>query len=145
MGYIKIWVHVVWTTKNREPLLQPEIRYKIFEHIREQARKKEIQLDFINGYSEHVHGLISLGSGFSIDKVVQLLKGESSCWINKAKMLDQQFEWQEEYFAVSVSESLVGRVRNYIRNQEEHHRKCSFQEEYDEFLVKQGFKSSISG
>ena len=145
MGYIKIWVHVVWTAKNREALLLPEIRYKIFKHFREQARKKEIQLDFINGYSEHVHCLISLCSGFSIEKVVQLLKGELSFWINKAKMLDQQFEWQEEYFAVSVSESLITRVRNYIRNQEEHHRTRSFQEEYDEFLVKQGFKSSISG
>jgi REP element-mobilizing transposase RayT len=145
MGYIKIWVHVVWTTHNRESFLQPEIRYRIFEHIRGQARKKEIYLDFINGYSEHVHCLISLNSGECIDKIVQLLKGESSFWINKEKLLDRKFRWQEEYFAVSVSASLVDRVRNYIRRQEEHHRKRSFEEEYRDFLQKPGFYGVVSG
>jgi putative transposase len=145
MAYIKIWVHLVWTTKNREPLLTTGIRKQVFDHIRKNAIDKNIYLDFINGYAEHVHCLISLGSGQTIEKIAMLLKGESSYWINKNKLIREKFEWQDEYFAVSVSESVVSRVRDYIKNQEEHHRKKSFQEEYDEFMNKYGFDKFVSG
>jgi REP element-mobilizing transposase RayT len=139
MGYVKIWVHLVWTTKNREPLLIREIRQDIFCHIRENAKKKGIYIDFINGHSEHVHCLISMSSGQSIDKILMLLKGESSHWINKNKLLRKKFEWQDEYFAVSISESSLNQVRNYIKNQENHHKKKSFNDEYQEFMNKYKF------
>jgi len=84
MGFVKIWVHLVWTTKKREPILTREIRREIFKHIRENAERKGIYIDFINGHLEHVHCLISLGSGQSIDKIMMLLKGESSHWINQS-------------------------------------------------------------
>lgn len=67
-----------------------------------------------------------------------LLKGESSHWINQKAMTKTKFEWQEEYIAVSVSESMLDRIRKYIYDQEEHHRKKSFAEEYDEFMKKYG-------
>ena len=140
MGYIKIWVHLVWTTKNRNAILTREIRKDIFSHIKENAKTKGIYIDFINGYLEHVHCLVSLGSGQTIDKIVMLLKGESSYWINKNKICSTKFAWQEEYFAVSVSESMVNRVRDYIKNQEDHHRKRTFDEEYKEFIQKYGFE-----
>ena len=70
---------------------------------------------------------------------MQLIKGESSFWINKHQLTKQKFEWQDEYFAVSVSESMLEKVRYYIRNQEEHHKKVTFQEEYDDFISKYGF------
>lgn len=139
MGYVKIWIHTVWTTKNRAPLLAREIRQNVFDHIRENAKKKGIYIDFINGHLEHVHCLISLSSGLSIDKILMLLKGESSYWINKNKFSRGKFEWQDEYFAVSVSESNLSRVRNYIKNQEDHHKKKSFTEEYQEFMQKYKF------
>lgn len=139
MGYVKIWIHTVWTTKNRAPLLAREIRQNVFDHIRENAKKKGIYIDFINGHLEHVHCLISLSSGQSIDKILMLLKGESSYWINKNKFSRGKFEWQDEYFAVSVSESNLSRVRNYIKNQEDHHKKKSFTEEYQEFMQKYKF------
>ena len=142
MGHLKIWVHLVWTTKNRAPLLTSEIRKQIFEHIRKNAAEKSIHIDFINGYLEHVHCLISLGSGQNIDKILMLLKGESSWWINKNRICSGKFEWQDEYFAVSVNESSLDRVREYIKNQEAHHRKRSFQEEYDDFIRKYGFDRS---
>ena len=145
MGYIKIWVHLVWSTKNRQPLLVADIRKQVFDHIRENAIDKNIYIDFINGYNEHVHCLISLGSGQNIDNILMLLKGESSHWINKNKFFKKKFEWQDECFAVSVSESAVNRVRDYIKNQEEHHRKRSFQEEYNEFMRKYGFEKFVSG
>lgn len=138
MGYIKIWVHLVWTTKNHKPILTKEIRQAVFNHIRENAIKKNIY--FINGYIEHIHCLISLGSGQNIDNILMLLKGESSHWINEQKLLKEKFEWQKEYFAVSVSESAVNRVRDYIKNQENHHKKKTFNDEYQEFIRKYKFE-----
>jgi len=143
MGYVKIWVHLVWTTKRREPLLTREFRRDIFCHIKENAKEKGIYVDFINGYLEHIHCLISLDYGQNIDKILMLLKGESSHWINKNNIFLKRFEWQDEYFAVSVSESAVNRVRDYIKNQEDHHKKKSFNEEYMEFMRKYKFDGFV--
>jgi len=131
----------VWSTKEWKPLLQPlEVRKAVWKHIRENAKEKGIFIDFINGYTQHCHCLISLGVDQTIEKVMQLVKGESSFWINKQQLISDRFEWQDEYFAVSVSESKIDVVRNYIKNQEEHHRIRSFLEEYDEMIEKFGFQ-----
>jgi len=141
MPFVKVYIHFVWSTKNRYPYLNTrELRVKVWNHIRENAKAKGIFIDFINGYTDHCHCLISLGTDQTIQKVMQLIKGESSFWINKNKLTIDKFEWQDEYFAVSVSESMVDKVRDYIKNQEEHHRKKTFQEEYDEFISKYGFE-----
>ncbi len=71
---------------------------------------------------------------------MHLMKGESSFWINRQKLMKYKFEWQDEYFAVSVSESQVNAVRSYIQNQEKHHYNKTFQEEYDTFIEKYGFQ-----
>ena len=86
MSFIKVYVHYVWSTKNREPLLSADIRFALFNHIRENARKKNLFIDFINGYIDHVHCLISLNDDLSIGKIAQLIKGESSHWINQNKL-----------------------------------------------------------
>jgi len=138
MPYLKIWVHLVWATKNHEPVLTKENRSAFYRHIRENAVKKEIHLDFINGHVDHVHALVSLKSDQAISKVAQLLKGESSHWANKNNLFPHKLEWQDDYCALSVSESLVNRVREYIKNQEEHHRKKTFAEEYSELLRTHG-------
>ncbi len=141
MPFVRIWVHLIWSTKNREPVLQKEYRTKIFEHIKSNAREKEIYLDTIGGYIQHVHTLISLGSDQTVSKIAQLIKGESAFWVNNKSGMKLRLEWQEEYIAISVSESAVDTVREYIRNQEEHHRKKSFEEEYDELLRQHGFSA----
>jgi len=124
MAFIKVYIHFIWSTKNREPFLDsPELRKKVWEHIKENAKEKGIFIDKINGYQEHCHCLISLGIEQTMSKIIQLIKGESSYWINKHKLCKQKFESQDEYFAVSVSESMVDKVRGYIKNQEEHHKK----------------------
>lgn len=140
MPFVKVWIHFVWATKNRAPFLTDEIRPQVFRHIRENARVKEIYLDFIGGYVDHVHCLISLGTDQTISKLMQLLKGESSCWINQNKLCRGKFAWQDEYFAVSVSESVLDRVREYIAGQEEHHRTKSFAEEFAGFMKRAGFE-----
>ena len=142
MPYLKIWVHLIWSTKNRERIITKEIKTKLLDHIRENAKTKNIYIDFINCEPEHIHTTISLGSDQSISKVAQLIKGESSNWINKNKLLPGHFEWQDEYIAVSVSQSQINKVRDYIKNQNEHHRIKSFAEEYEEFIKKYGFTKS---
>ena len=139
MPFIKIWIHFVWATKNRYPFLTPNIRQNVFKHIKENGALKNIHIDFVNGYSEHVHCLVSLNQKQTIAEVMQLVKGESSHWINKQKLTTDKFEWQDEYFAVSISESDVNRVRDYIKNQEQHHAKKTFAQEYEEFIKKYGF------
>ncbi|MBB6331364.1 REP element-mobilizing transposase RayT [Chryseobacterium sediminis] len=141
MAFIKIYIHLVFSTRNRDPFLNTfDIRLKVWKHIKEYATEKEIFLDMINGYSDHCHCLISLGSDQNVEKIAQLIKGESSHWINKNDLVKGKFSWQDEYFAVSVSESMVDSVRNYIKNQEKHHQKKSFSDEYKEFVEKYSFK-----
>lgn len=141
ISFIKIYVHIVFSTLNRIPLLNStELRVKVWKHIKENASSKGIYLDMINGYSDHCHCLISLGSNQNIEKIIQLIKGESSFWINKNQLTKDKFAWQDEYFAVSVSESMIESVRNYIKNQEIHHKKKSFADEYQEFIEKYNFK-----
>ena len=140
MPWIKVWLHFVWSTKDRHPFLTDDIRQKVFTHIRENARAKGIFIDFINGYLEHVHCLISLGSDQSIETIMQLIKGESSHWINKNGLTRMKFGWQDEYFVTAVAESALPSVRRYIANQEEHHKKVSFDEEFNEFLSRAGFE-----
>ncbi len=140
MPYIKIWIHFVWSTKNRLPLLTNDIRQKVFQHIRENSVEKGIHIDFINGFTDHVHCLVSLGSEQTIKQIMQLIKGESSYWINKNNLCRDKFEWQNDYFAVSVSDSAIDKVRDYIANQEEHHKQKSFADEFENFLRKAGFQ-----
>jgi len=140
MPWIKVWLHFVWSTKNRIPYLQDPIRPKVFDHIQQNALKKKIHIDFINGYLEHVHCLISLGSDQTLEKLMQLIKGESSFWINKNELTKTKFGWQDEYFVASVSESNLEKVRRYIAKQEEHHSKVPFEKEFDEMLLRAGFQ-----
>jgi len=141
MPFIKVYIHFVWSTKNRMPYLSsPELRKEMWKHIRENAKTKGIFIDFINGYREHCHCLVSLGADQTMRQLMQLIKGESSHWINKEKLLHETFEWQDEYFAVSVSESMVDKVRDYIKNQESHHAQKTWNDEYNKLIEKYGFQ-----
>ncbi|MBO9672523.1 MAG: IS200/IS605 family transposase [Sphingobacteriaceae bacterium] len=139
MSYVRIWVHLVFSTKNRHPYLTKNIRYKVHKHIMDNCKNKSIFLQSINGFTDHLHCLISLGKDQSISNVAQLIKGESSFWINQNKLTEIPFMWQGEYYAVSVSESQLNSVINYIKNQEVHHSKKSFANEVKEFEDKYKF------
>ena len=139
MSYVKIWIHSVWSTKNREPYLKPPKLQVMCEHILENAGKKNIYIDRINGYDEHIHVLMLLKDGNSISKQMQLIKGESSFWANDVKFIDERFEWADKYYAASVSGRKVPAVRAYIERQQEHHKNQSFQEEFDHFLKSAGY------
>ena len=145
MPWVKVWLHFVWSTKDRFPYLNDGIRNQVFDHIRINARKKGIHIDFINGYLEHVHCLISLGTDQTIETLMKLIKGESSFWINQNNLTKTKFKWQDEYFVASVSESNIEKVRRYIARQEQHHSKVSFEEEFCDILLRAGFQRFKDG
>jgi putative transposase len=143
MSNVRIWIHAVWGTKYRRPLLTKEIRSLVIGHIRENAELKKIFIDKIGGYTDHLHCLFRLDAEMSIAKTMQFLKGESSHWINKEKIIPVGFEWANEYYAISVSDSAVETVRAYIEHQEEHHAKNAFAEEFAELVRVNSLKSDV--
>lgn len=143
MSYVSIWVHAVWATKNREPFLLQPFRKVLFDHIKEKASEKNIYIDRINGYDEHVHCRISVQPMHSIAYVMQMLKGESSRWVTKNFEEMSHFDWADKYFASSVSGSHVNAVRKYIDNQEKHHSDVSFSEEMDSISKRYRIKPSF--
>ncbi len=135
MSWVRVYVHMVFSTKCREPYLySPELRKSVFQHIKQNAEEKDIWLDCVSGHQDHAHCLISLGREQTISKVAQLIKGESSFWINQNNLTTEKFVWQDDYWVVGVSESHVEAVRRYIHNQEQHHSKQSFSNEIEEFM-----------
>jgi len=139
MSHVKIWVHAVFSTYKRQALMPKKIRIELFRHIQENAKTKGIWLDFIGGYHDHVHCLISMGKDQTIQNIMQLIKGESSYWMNKQK-LNYRFEWQDDYWAGSVGYRNLGKIREYIANQEEHHKNTSFLDELDLLVKTHGFE-----
>ena len=140
MAQVRIWIHAVWGTKNRSPFMKNKSnRIDLFKHIKANAKEKKIYLDFINGEADHVHCLISLACDQNIAQIMKLLKGESSHFANENNLFGVEFDWADDYYAASVSQSHAEKVRNYIKNQEEHHRKKTFEEECQEFMTQYGF------
>jgi len=134
MPYVRNWLHCVWGTKRRVPFLIHGKKYEVINHILSNAITKGLYIDIIDGHSEHLHCLLQLRYDQTLSGAMQLIKGESSSWINKNKIVKGKFEWADEYYAASVSESQLYRVRDYIKFQERHHAAKTWEEEYTEFI-----------
>lgn len=134
MPYTSVYIHFIWATKNRAPLISKELKPLLINHIKENSIKKGIFISSLNCVDDHIHLLVSLGTEQTIAKTAMLIKGESSYWVNKQKLIPTKFEWQDDYIALSVSYSAVDKVKDYIKYQEIHHKKTNFNEEYQEFL-----------
>ena len=145
MPFTKVMIHCIWATKNRQKTISKELKPVLLKHIKENSIHKSIHIDCLNCVDDHIHLLISLGREQTVSKVIQLIKGESSFWVNNEKIIAGKFEWQDEYIALSVSESAIERVRAYILNQEEHHKRKSFEQEHLEFLLIHGFNENEFG
>ena len=124
-SYVKVYIHFVWSTKNRKPFLGYQVRPNIQQHILEYAQIKGISIDTIGVQKEHIHVFVSMRSDQNVDDVAKLLKGESSHWINSEILIKPKFNWQRGYGAFSISPSHVEAVRSYIKNQDDRHRKKS--------------------
>jgi|AntRauTorcE11898_2_1112593.scaffolds.fasta_scaffold08887_2 REP element-mobilizing transposase RayT len=131
--YSSIWIHVVWTTKNRHPLLRKRFRVDLCTYIRRNAMEKGIIVDMINGVEEHLHALVRFLPSQSISNAVKQIKGASSRWLNKNEFLDVKFSWQQGFGALSVSPSEINKIRNYIKKQEEHHKHWKLEDELKRF------------
>jgi len=139
-SFVSIHVHCVWSTKNREALLHPRSRERLWPYLGGIARENEMKALAIGGTADHMHLLVSLPATISIAKAIQLLKGNSSKWIHETFPEMRSFEWQKGYGAFSVGVSATDATVAYIRDQAEHHRKRTFREELQAMLRKHGFK-----
>ena len=131
MGHslVKVFVHLVWTAKNRERMLVDNARKLVREHIIQKAQENGILVDSIDVQPEHVHLVVRLAHDQQIDDVAKSVKGESSHWVNQNDIIRGKFSWQTGYTALSVGAEGLGPLRTYIANQDEHHRRKSFTEE----------------
>lgn len=115
------------------PLLTTKVRYPLLEHIRSRAIIKGIKIRIINGVEDHLHCLVSLRPTQNVADVVKIIKGESSHWLNEQGLFNSKFEWQDGYGAIAVSPQLLGKVTQYIFNQESHHAFHSLEQELSKF------------
>ena len=128
--------HIVFSTKNRVPLIQERVRESLYEYMGGITRGEGGILLEIGGIPDHVHLLTKFGTSVAVSEMVKKIKGKSSKCMNDRPDYPERFDWQEGYGAFSVSESLVERIRTYIRSQEEHHKKVSFKDELISLLRK---------
>jgi REP element-mobilizing transposase RayT len=132
--YSSIFYHIVFSTKNRENWIDAEIESRVWAYIGGIARKHNCTAIQVGGIEDHIHALILSPTTFSPSQIAQFLKGESSKWIHEEFPTLAKFGWQDGYGIFSVSKKLVPNVVEYIKNQREHHKGKSFEEEYLELL-----------
>jgi REP element-mobilizing transposase RayT len=134
--YTQIHIHFVFAVKHRNAVINDSWKEELYKYIAGIIRNNEHKLIAIGGMPDHIHILIGVRPSQSISDLMQDVKGNSSKWINEKRYLNTKFEWQEGYGAFSYSKSQINDVVNYINNQETHHAKKSFKEEYLEILKK---------
>jgi REP-associated tyrosine transposase len=129
-----ILIHLIFSTKNREPFLTPEIDSELYPYIASIFKAMKSPALIINGTTDHLHTLFSLSRVITIADLVEEVKTESSKWIKTKGREFRNFHWQSGYGAFSISQSQVATVKRYIGRQKEHHRRVTFQDEYRKFL-----------
>src|SRR5260221_579667 len=136
MSYVSSYHHCVFSTKERRPLITPALRERLWPFLGGIARQNKMKAIEIGGIEDHVHVLLSMPATVSIAKALQLIKGGSSKWVHDTFPEHGLFGWQEKYGAFGVSVSLLDKTIQYIKDQEKHHRKMTFQEEFLALLKK---------
>jgi REP element-mobilizing transposase RayT len=131
---VSLTTHIVFSTKHREPFIDPELTPRLYGYLGGIIRKTDSVLSAVGGVADHVHLLVSLGRQVSIADLVRDVKARSSGWVHETFPDRTAFAWQAGYGAFSVSRSVLGRVEAYIANQEEHHKRQTFQDEFRAFL-----------
>ena len=132
----KVWIHLIWETPDKQKILPAEARKKISNFLYNYCKEKNIfmKINYVN--ADHVHAVVDLPTNLSIENCIKLLKGSSSFYINKYRIINNKFSWGVGYGAFSISPSQLNKVIDYVKNQEEHHRIKSFTEEYRLFIEK---------
>ena len=133
-SFTRLTYHVVFATKYREPTITDYFRESLYEYIGGTLRAKQGSAIEIGGVEDHIHILARLSPTLAVSDVIRDVKANSSKWMNETDGSQHDFQWQKGYGAFTVSYDKVAAVTKYIRNQQEHHRSKTFQEEYIEFL-----------
>lgn len=134
--YHQIHLQIIFAVKGRANLLHKEWRQEVFKYISGIIKAKDHKPIIVNGVSDHVHVFVGLKPAVSVSDLVRDIKNNSSNFINDRKWIPNKFDWQNGYGVFSYGHSQIEQVYNYILNQERHHHKKTFREEYIEFLGK---------
>ena len=137
-SHVRIYVHLVFGTHKREHHLNKNVRRQLFSHLLQRAEEIKLPVVKMNIQPEHVHILFILPSDRTMAQIAKDLKGESSRWINQNQWLPAKFYWQRGYGAFSVSQSQLNRVKYYIQNQDAHHTRKTYAQEYEAWARKYG-------
>ncbi len=133
-SYLKVYIHYVFSTKNREPWISPSIEKQLWAYMANVAKEINVDPIIINGITDHVHLLASLPSTITIADVMKKVKAVSSLWISRNFEDLEDFEWQVGYGAFSISHYDLKKTIRYIKHQKEHHQALSFEQEYVSLL-----------
>ena len=135
-SYTSCYIHLIWGTKNRSPLLDPrEVQIRINQYFQKYLAELRIKLLALYTNPDHVHFLIELPVDRTIQDIVKLLKGSSSHWINHNDIIRHKFSWGIGYGALTVSKTNVEKVKKYIQRQKEYHQKVTFNDEYNKVFA----------
>ena len=139
-AYTNLLYHLVFSTKNRRPLISERMRKRLFDYMEGIVRGENAEPLQINGVADHIHMLVRLRPTVAVADAIRVYKATSSKWANKEFRGGPRFEWQEGYAAFTVSQSQAPRLLLYIQNQEEHHRKRDFRSELMQLLKRHGIE-----
>ena len=137
-SYTNLLYHLVFSTKERRPLITPELSADLYPYLGGIVRQEGGMLLEVGGMPDHVHLVARFRADLAVADMMRVIKANSSKWVNERAGRTEQFAWQTGYGAFTISGSQLEVVRRYVQRQEEHHRKHTFQEEFVAFLKKHG-------
>ena len=138
--YTQLLYHIVFSTKNREPVIDLNKRERLFKYVWGIIKKQKSVLYRINAVEDHIHILTHIHQSISLSDFMKTLKTSSTTWIKEEKLFPYFSHWQDGYGAFTYSIQDKNNIINYIKNQEEHHKKISFMDEYKKLLEDAGIK-----
>ena len=139
-SYVSSLFHCIFSTKNRQKIIVPELQERLWPYIGGIARKNDMRAIAVGGIEDHVHLLLSLPATMNISKAMLLIKGGSSKWVHDEFRDQREFAWQEGYGAFSIGISQIDSTKKYIANQAKHHAVKTFEEEFIAILNKHGIE-----
>ncbi len=130
---VYLFVHIIWSVHNREPLLTKPIRAILFSHLQKRAGEKGINVLAVNGVEDHVHVLLQLHPAQNLSQVVKSIRTDAADWLNETKLIASPFQWEEAYAALSVNPSTIKQVTDFLGRQEEYHKTKTLESELEVF------------
>ena len=123
MPFWRTYYHLIWATKNRADLIRPELEAVLFQYLINKAAEMDVRVYAIDGWTDHLHLVVSIPPKHAISAIVKRLKGSSSHYLNESGLSEDAFAWQRGYGVFTLGENQRARAENYVRNQKEHHRR----------------------